>query len=237
MPPSTAPPPPLLEERPLTTLYISRHGESVNNLYGKIGGDSPLSPRGEQYARALSQFLNCLPLPGLEVWTSQYGRTQQTAQHLTAPRLVVPALGEICAGKHDGLTYEEIAAQFPVEFALRDEDKLRYRYPGGESYLDVVQRVETLLELIRKKNNLCIISHQATLRCLLSLLTGTDLDQLPYVQIPLHTVIKVVLRGEEVVMEHHRLPVDCVDTHRSRPDNCSASRGVKEACLTVPAHL
>ena len=38
------------------------------------------------------------------------------------------------------MTYEEIAAKFPVEFALRDKDKLCYRYPGGESYLDVVER-------------------------------------------------------------------------------------------------
>ena len=44
------------------------------------------------------------------------------------------------AGEHDNMTYEEIAAKFPVEFALRDKDKLCYRYPGGESYLDVVER-------------------------------------------------------------------------------------------------
>ena len=39
--------------------------------------------------------------------------------------------------RHDGMTYEEIAENFPTEFAERDQDKLRYRYPKGESYLDV----------------------------------------------------------------------------------------------------
>ena len=39
--------------------------------------------------------------------------------------------------RHDGMTYEEIAEQFPTEFAERDQDKLRYRYPKGKSYLDV----------------------------------------------------------------------------------------------------
>ena len=29
-------------------VYILQHGESVCNLYGKIGGDSPLSHRGEE---------------------------------------------------------------------------------------------------------------------------------------------------------------------------------------------
>lgn len=74
-----------------------------------------------------------------QVWVTEYQRTQQTGRHLAGPLRVVPELGEIRAGAHDGLTYEQIAEQFPVEFALRDEDKLRYRYPGGESYLDVVQ--------------------------------------------------------------------------------------------------
>ena len=40
---------------------------------------------------------------------------------------VQPGLNEINAGDHDDLTYEEIAEQFPQEFALRDADKLRYR--------------------------------------------------------------------------------------------------------------
>lgn len=196
-----------------------------------------MSPRGEQYAKALGSFVGDLELPGMEVWVTQYRRTQQTADHLTCPRIVTPELGEIQAGHHDGMTYEEIADKFPVEFALRDSDKLRYRYPGGESYLDVVQRVKPLLERIRSQDNLLIISHQATLRCLLSILLGSSLSDLPYMKIPLHTVLQVSVCGETVTLEQHRLPVDCVDTHRARPGNCLVDRGVEEACRTVPAHL
>ena len=39
--------------------------------------------------------------------------------------------------RHDNMTYEEIALQYPKDFAERDQDKLRYRYPFGESYIDV----------------------------------------------------------------------------------------------------
>jgi 6-phosphofructo-2-kinase/fructose-2,6-biphosphatase len=46
-------------------------------------------------------------------------------------------LNEINAGDFDGLSYEDIAEMDPVEFAKRDQDKLRYRYPNGESYIDV----------------------------------------------------------------------------------------------------
>ena len=39
--------------------------------------------------------------------------------------------------RHDEMTYEEIAYNYPKDFAERDQDKLRYRYPFGESYIDV----------------------------------------------------------------------------------------------------
>ena len=49
------------------TIYLSRHGESENNLFGKIGGNAELSERGEKYARALSTFFSSLHLQDLKV--------------------------------------------------------------------------------------------------------------------------------------------------------------------------
>ena len=37
-------------------------------------------------------------------------------------------------GVCEGMTYEEIQSKYPEEFALRDQDKYRYRYPMGEVY-------------------------------------------------------------------------------------------------------
>ena len=48
-------------------VFITRHGESINNLYGKIGGNSGLSQRGQNYARALGGFVSSLQSPGLKV--------------------------------------------------------------------------------------------------------------------------------------------------------------------------
>ena len=45
------------------TIYLTRHGESENNVYGKIGGNAPLSSRGEQYANALAGYINALNIP------------------------------------------------------------------------------------------------------------------------------------------------------------------------------
>jgi hypothetical protein len=51
-------------------------------------------------------------------------------------------------------------------------------------------------------------------RCLMTLLLGYPLPELPYLKIPLHTVIKLTLVDTELIVEYNRLPVDCVDTYR-----------------------
>ena len=38
-------------------IWITRHGESVDNVHGRIGGDSDLSEKGIAYARALTKFI------------------------------------------------------------------------------------------------------------------------------------------------------------------------------------
>lgn len=39
-------------------IWLTRHGESVDNLSGRIGGDLPLTNRGKHFAKALTRFLN-----------------------------------------------------------------------------------------------------------------------------------------------------------------------------------
>jgi len=63
------------------TIFLSRHGESQFNVQGRIGGDSLLSPRGQQYSLKLAAFMKGQFPPGtdLTVWTSTLKRTQVTA--------------------------------------------------------------------------------------------------------------------------------------------------------------
>lgn len=219
------------------TIYVTRHGESRNNLFGKVGGDATLTERGEQYARALATYINSLPVPCHKVITSTLRRTQLTAQYIKAAEEIRPELDEINAGEHDNMTYEDIAHHFPKEFAMRDKDKLNYRYPKGESYMDVVHRLQPVFQELDTEDNLLIISHQATIRCLMTILLGKPLADLPYLKIPLHTVIKLKIADTGISMEHCRLPVDCVDTHRPKPENCDLDRKFEDACHTIPYHL
>ncbi|KAK6459417.1 6-phosphofructo-2-kinase-domain-containing protein [Scheffersomyces xylosifermentans] len=38
-------------------IWITRHGESIDNLSGRIGGDSKLTKRGHQFSKALARFM------------------------------------------------------------------------------------------------------------------------------------------------------------------------------------
>lgn len=38
-------------------IWITRHGESLDNVQGRIGGNAHLSPKGDKYARALAKFM------------------------------------------------------------------------------------------------------------------------------------------------------------------------------------
>ncbi|MSP23618.1 MAG: fructose-2,6-bisphosphatase [Myxococcales bacterium] len=174
------------------TIWLTRHGESVFNMRGRIGGNSVLSPRGEDYALALGRHFEPPPA-GLVVWTSTLARAMATARHFLVPRTEWRQLDEIDAGVCDGMTYEEIARNSPELASARAADKLRFRYPQGESYLDVVRRLEPLiLELERQTTPTLIVSHQAVLRALYAYLVGEPVEHCPHVAMPLHTLLELV---------------------------------------------
>uniref|UniRef100_A0A8C9FN14 6-phosphofructo-2-kinase/fructose-2,6-biphosphatase 1 n=1 Tax=Pavo cristatus TaxID=9049 RepID=A0A8C9FN14_PAVCR len=172
-------------------IYLSRHGESQLNLKGRIGGDAGLSPRGRQYAQALAEFIRSQSIRELKVWTSHMKRTIETAEALGVPYEQWKALNEIDAGVCEEMTYEEIQERYPEEFALRDQDKYRYRYPKGESYEDLVQRLEPVIMELERQENVLVICHQAVMRCLLAYFLDKSSEELPYLRCPLHTVLKL----------------------------------------------
>ena len=42
------------------TIFLSRHGESEYNLTARIGGNPPLTSKGQRYAKALGVYINSL---------------------------------------------------------------------------------------------------------------------------------------------------------------------------------
>eukprot|EP01104_Vermistella_antarctica_P019966 TRINITY_DN820_c0_g1_i10.p1 TRINITY_DN820_c0_g1~~TRINITY_DN820_c0_g1_i10.p1 ORF type:complete len:425 (-),score=82.69 TRINITY_DN820_c0_g1_i10:33-1307(-) len=174
-------------------IWICRHGQSMDNVAGKIGGDSQLSPTGEQFAQLLAEWVSAQKVAGkVTVWTSTLKRTIQTSQYIPKPKVHLRALDEIDAGRCEGLTYDDIASRYPEEYANRASNKLSYRYPGGESYEDVIGRLEPVcMELERQRSPVLIVAHQAVIRALYGYFMNTDPHEVPYIPVPLHTVIEL----------------------------------------------
>uniref|UniRef100_A0A673LKC1 6-phosphofructo-2-kinase/fructose-2,6-bisphosphatase 4 n=1 Tax=Sinocyclocheilus rhinocerous TaxID=307959 RepID=A0A673LKC1_9TELE len=187
------------------SIYLCRHGESDLNVRGRIGGDSGLSPRGKEFAQYLGRFIQDQNIKDLKVWTSQMKRSIQTAEALGVPYEQWKALNEIDAGVCEEMMYEEIQEHYPLEFALRDQDKYRYRYPKGESYEDLVQRLEPVIMELERQENVLVICHQAVMRCLLAYFLDKSAEELPYLKCPLHTVLKLtpVAYGEKLFYLTH----------------------------------
>jgi len=109
---------------------------------------------------------------------------------------VYPKHDQNFAGEYEGHTYEDIKRLQPDEAALRSMDKIGYRYPRGESYFDILARLDPLVhEMESYHEPLLIVSHQAVLRVLYAYLMGLPRTSAPRIEIPLHAVMKITYDG------------------------------------------
>ncbi|ODV84537.1 hypothetical protein CANARDRAFT_23940 [[Candida] arabinofermentans NRRL YB-2248] len=203
-------------------IFITRHGESIDNVAGRIGGDSKLTERGLKFSKALTKFIefkkqefrqgqldefkeklktftnpNLAQIPeepSFTVFTSMLQRTVQTAQFFDESEYDIKELrmlDELGCGKFDSMTYQEIQSKYPDEFKARLENKMSYRYPGvgGESYLDVINRLKPVItEVERTTNHMLLITHRVVSRVLLAYFMNLSKDTASDLDIPLHTV-------------------------------------------------
>lgn len=177
-------------------IYLSRHGQSQYNTTGRLGGDPPLSDLGSAYAAALGDYLPQQISERPKVWCSTLQRAVITASALPWPVLSLRELDEIDAGVCDGWTYAEVHSRLPEEFAARAADKLRYRYPRGESYQDVIRRLNSVtIEIERSRRPVVVVAHQAVLRALYAYLVGHSQQDCPHLEMPLHTLIELTPRA------------------------------------------
>ncbi|KAL8967510.1 MAG: hypothetical protein Q9197_005390, partial [Variospora fuerteventurae] len=205
------------------SIWLSRHGESEFNLLGRIGGDANLSARGQLYARVLPDVVarSVGDDRQLTIWTSTLKRTIQTADFLVNSKkgydkLEWKALDEIDSGVCDGLTYAEIEERFPEDFKARDDDKYNYRYRGGESYRDVVIRLEPIIMQLERSENIIIVTHQAVLRCIYAYYMNVPQEKSPWMEVPLHTVIKLTPKAYGTLEERFKGNIPAVSTFREK---------------------
>ena len=125
------------------------------------------------------------------VWSSMMQRAVQTVESFSEDEFDVKQmkmLDELHAGEMEGMTYEEIRQKFPEEYANRKKNKFFYRYPGpgGEGYMDVINRLRTvIIEVERMTDHVLLVTHRSVARVLLAYFRGLKRGQVADLDVPL----------------------------------------------------
>ncbi|KAJ7211247.1 6-phosphofructo-2-kinase-domain-containing protein [Mycena pura] len=121
----------------------------------------------------------------------------------TASRYFGPALNvkvvekaqmtEINPGVWDGLSPDQARKYYPDDWERFSKDPYAFRAPRAESYHDLGVRLEPILiELEREREDLLIIGHASTIRCLLAYLIGLPASEIPAIEIARGDLLEVV---------------------------------------------
>ncbi|EAW08014.1 6-phosphofructo-2-kinase PFK26 [Aspergillus clavatus NRRL 1] len=125
------------------------------------------------------------------IWSSMMRRSVQTVENFNEDEYDVKQmkmLDELYAGEMEGMTYEQIREKYPEEYATRKKNKLFYRYPGpgGEGYLDVINRLRAVIvEVERMTDHVLIVTHRSVARVLLAYFRGLKRDEVADLDVPL----------------------------------------------------
>jgi probable phosphoglycerate mutase len=142
-------------------LWLVRHGETTFSAKMTVAGwtEAPLSPTGEEEARALAPLLSGRTFTG--VWSSDLGRALTTARLAWGEPKADPRLREMDFGDLEGKRWSDLAPGMGEGiFGFRD-----FRAPGGESVAEVRERVLTFVTELPAGRHL-VFTHGGAIRVL-----------------------------------------------------------------------
>jgi broad specificity phosphatase PhoE len=168
----------------MSEFYIARHGQSTWNLHNRIQGqtNTQLSPLGLRQSQELFLVLKDQPLT--DIYTSNLDRTIQTAQPL-AQYLDIPIQSTALLNE---LAFGELVGKYRLALNIEDqevwdwwmEDPIQRRIPGGESYQDLLGRVQEFLASLSLKESektILIVGHLRVNQVLLGCITDSPLRE------------------------------------------------------------
>jgi len=156
-------------------LYLVRHGETeaTRQFRYQGKGDSGLTEQGLCQAKRVAAVLRGEAIS--HVFSSDMRRALETAkviaqEHGLVP-IQLPSLREVEFGEWEGLTFQEISHKYPDLVNTWLRDPVSTRPPGGETLLEMSQRVLTCLDRIAEscvEGTVVVVSHGGPIRAVLS---------------------------------------------------------------------
>jgi len=145
----------------MTELWLIRHGETTRSEGARLAGwdDVPLTPRGEDQARALRPLLDGGVFAS--VWSSDLSRAVATARLAWGEPQPERRLREICFGSLEGRRYDELPPEINRSI-LKFRD---FAVPDGESVSEMAARVNDFVDHLAPGRHL-IFAHGGVIRVL-----------------------------------------------------------------------
>ena len=159
----------LEDEKRMALVILIRHGQTDENVSGKISGQgpAPLNHRGQEQARLAAEVL--APLGVTNVLSSPVVRARQTAevvaQRLEKPIEEVPSLHEVDYGDWEG-SFFQTQRTHPAAQAVF-HDPVKAVFPNGESLPNVQRRGVESVESARQRypdGVIAVVSHGDVIR-------------------------------------------------------------------------
>jgi probable phosphoglycerate mutase len=165
------------------TLLFVRHGESTWNVEGRFQGrqDPPLSPLGEQQARAVAERL-AREGRTRSIVSSPQRRARATAEAIaTCCKLDVVCderLVEIAHGEWEGLLRAQVAQRWPDWLERWRDEPQSVQFPGGESLAQVRTRFLSFIDdAPRFGSPLVVCTHDVIIRLAVLWASGDPIER------------------------------------------------------------
>lgn len=158
----------------MTTLLITRHGQTLWNLEGRLQGhmDSDLTDLGKNQAAWLGERLRDVEIH--KIYASSSGRTLKTAEIIRGKRnieiIASDQLREINMGSWEGQFHSDIEAYDQEAYYNFWHKPDLYQPQEGESYESLLTRVTNEVEKIIGENEnktILIVTHAGVLKSLM----------------------------------------------------------------------
>lgn len=172
-----------------TRIYLVRHGQVRGHEEKRYNGQGevPLTPEGQAQFGLLLMRLEKKPIKA--VYTSDLSRCLEGAKLLAASHGLEPvpmeALRELHIGQWEGKTWQELKEKHPEQWQARLDDILHYRVPGGETLLEMAERVRATLRGILDRHpgeDVAVVGHGGVNRVILLDAIGAPLDRLFHIE-------------------------------------------------------
>jgi 2,3-bisphosphoglycerate-dependent phosphoglycerate mutase len=171
-------------------ILLARHGETDFNLPpARVQGrrDVPLNDRGRAQARELARAAAGEGLRA--IWSSHLSRAQETAR-IIADELglevrVDERLAESDRGAWEGRLLDDIEREEPELWGEWRRAGAAFRFPGGESLVEHLERVSDALDDIGAGELPALaVCHGGTIRCAFARIDPRGLDAFHELEVP-----------------------------------------------------